>query len=77
MTARKRAHPRAPTRGRQPTRRPKHQFTVSPDQYLAGFCGTCNLRGQPGDRHHLTDEEIQAQRQYEQRRLGETDEEGT
>lgn len=73
VTARK-AHPRTPTRGRQPTRSRKHAFVESSDTWLAGHCDTCNLRGQPGDRHHLTDDEIQAQRQYEQRKLGEADE---
>lgn len=74
MTRRGPAHRTVPRRGHTPTRARKHAFVESSDTWLAGHCDTCNLRGQPGDRHHLSTDEIEAQRQYEQRRLGETEE---
>lgn len=41
---------------------------------LDGYCQRCNVKGEAGDTRHLSTDEIQAQRQYEQRKLGEGDE---
>ena len=70
------AHPRTPRRGRQPSRKPRHAYLPYPasETGLDGYCQTCNLRGEPDDARHLSTDEIDAQRTYEQRRLGETDE---
>lgn len=70
------AHPGTPRRGRQPTRRKRHAYTPYPDSEtgLAGYCQRCNLQGQAGDTRHLTSEEVEARRRYEQRMLGEGDE---
>jgi transcriptional regulator with XRE-family HTH domain len=71
------AHPRVPRRGRQPTRRTRHAFirdhTVPLDVHEREYCKTCGRPGKAGDANHLTDDETAAQRQYEQRRLGEHD----
>jgi hypothetical protein len=78
MTARRPAHPRTPTRGRQPTRARRHPFAADPtiptDQHGRDYCQHCGVAGKPGDRKHLTDDEVAAQAAEERRRQGERDE---
>lgn len=74
MTARK-AHPRAPTRGRQPTRRGAKHLAVD-DPANPGCCLICHRpTGTPNDRHidqlPTTDPAVTAE---EARRLGESSE---